>query len=207
MESPTLAPKRLIDKIAQGGVWIGGVCLLTSSTLIVIDLILRKLVGWSMGGADEIAGYVLAIVSAWAFPVALLRRSHIRVDVAYTHLPRRVRAGLDLFALLCLGLFVGVLTFHAWQVLADSISFNAISNTPLQVPQWIPQTLWFAGYLFFFITIVVLTGCSIYLIGKRRMSEASQLIGITSVEENIIEELVPEKGHSLTKPSSATAEK
>ncbi len=191
MEAQALAPKRLIEKIAQVGVWIGGICLLASSALIVIDLVLRKLVGWSMGGSDEIAGYVLAIVSAWAFPIALLRRSHIRVDVAYTHLPRSIRAALDLFALLCLGLFVGTLTFHAWQVLTDSISFNAISNTPLQVPQWIPQSLWFAGYLFFFITIVVLMGCSIYLISKRRMREASQLIGIASVEEEIVEELIP----------------
>ena len=207
MESQTLAPKRLLDKCAGIGVWIGGISLLLSSTLIVADLIMRKLMGWSMGGADEIAGYVLAIVSAWAFPIALLRRSHIRVDVIYSHLPRNARIALDLFALLCLGVFVGILTFHSWQVLADSISFHAVSNTPLQVPQWIPQSLWFAGYVFFFITIVVLMGCSVYLLCKRRHLEANQLIGITSVEEDINQELVLEKDLIAPEQSQAIAEK
>ncbi|MFC3337519.1 TRAP transporter small permease subunit [Paracandidimonas soli] len=178
--------------MAGFGIWIGGICLLVSSTLIVVDLILRKFFGWSLGGADEISGYVLAIVSAWAFPITLLRRSHIRVDVVYTHMPRRIRIVLDLFAMTCMGVFIGVLTYHAWQVLMDSIAFNAISNTPLQVPQWIPQSLWFAGYLFFLVTIVVLLACSLWLLARRRPREVGGLIGIHSVEEEIHEEVHPE---------------
>jgi len=207
MELQMLAPKRMLDKVAGAGAWIGGACLLVSSMLIVIDLLMRKWIGWSIGGSDEIAGYVLAIVSAWAFPITLLRRSHIRVDVIYSHLSRRARIGLDLFALLCMGVFVAVLTYHAWQVLADSISFNAVSNTPLQVPQWIPQSLWFAGYVFFLVTIVVLIACAIYLIIKQRPREVSALIGINSVEEEINEELVLEKDLSPTNQALAAAEK
>ncbi|AHG64081.1 TRAP transporter small permease subunit [Advenella mimigardefordensis] len=207
MELQTFAPKRMLDAVARCGAWIGGACLLVSSMLIVIDLVMRKWIGWSMGGADEIAGYVLAIVSAWAFPITLLRRSHIRVDVVYTHLPRQVRIGLDLFALFCLGVFVAVLTYHAWQVLADSISFNAVSNTPLQVPQWIPQSLWFAGYVFFLITILALMFCAVYLIVKRRPREVSALIGIHSVEEEINEEVVLETDPCPTHQALAVAEK
>src|SRR5690606_19070946 len=115
MEKQAWAPIRILDRIAGFGVWLGGTCLLVSSSLIAVDLLLRKFAGWSLGGADEIAGHVLAIVSAWAFPVTLLRRSHIRVDVLYSHMPQSVRIALDLFAMACLALFVGVLTFHAWQ--------------------------------------------------------------------------------------------
>ena len=207
MELHTFAPKRMLDTVAGCGAWIGGTCLLISSMLIVIDLLMRKWIGSSMGGADEIAGYVLAIVSAWAFPITLLRRSHIRVDVIYTHLPRQIRIGLDLFALLCLGVFVAVLTYHAWQVLADSISFNAVSNTPLQVPQWIPQSLWFAGYVFFLITILALMVCAVYLIVKRRPREVSALIGINSVEEEINEEVILEKDPCPTHQALAVMEK
>lgn len=185
----TLAPVRFLDRVAGFGVWIGGTCLLVSSALIAVDLVLRKFIGWSMGGADEIAGYVLAIVSAWAFPITLLRRSHIRVDVVYTLTPRKVRIVLDLFAMACMGVFIGVLTFHAWQVLLDSIQFRSVSNTPLQVPQWIPQSMWFAGYVFFFITIVVLLACSAWLLMKRRSRDVGALIGIQSVEEEINEEV------------------
>lgn len=189
MQPQTLAPMRMLGRIAGFGSWIGGICLLASSGLIVVDLLMRKFVGWSMGGSDEIAGYVLAVVSAWAFPITLLRRSHIRVDVLYTHMPRGVRIGLDLFALTCLGGFVGVLTFHAWQVLADSISFRAVSNTPLQIPQWIPQSMWLAGWVFFLLTITLLLACAVYLLMRSRARDVGGLIGINSVEEEINEEL------------------
>lgn len=207
MERETLAPVRVLNKVAGFGTWIGGICLLVSSSLIVVDLLLRKFVGWSLGGADEISGYVLAIVSAWAFPITLLRRSHIRVDVVYTHMPRGVRVALDLFAMVCLGVFIGVLTYHAWQVLMDSIMFKSVSNTPLQVPQWIPQTLWFAGYLFFLFTIVVLLACSIWLLAKRKSRDVGRLIGIHSVEEEIQEEVHPDDIAYVATANQAKQEK
>ena len=201
MKPQTLAPLRMLDRVAGFGTWIGGICLLLASALIVVDLLMRKYVGWSMGGSDEIAGYVLAIVSAWAFPITLLRRSHIRVDVIYAHVPRSGRIVLDLFALSCLGVFIGVLTFHAWQVLTDSISLKAVSNTPLQIPQWIPQSMWFAGYVFFLLTIVVLLACAIYLLFRRRSREVGSLIGINSVEEEINEEVqLDERAFFATQP-------
>ncbi len=207
MKQETLAPVRALNKFAGCGVWIGGACLLVASGLIVVDLLMRKFTGWTMGGSDEIAGYVLAIVSAWAFPITLLRRSHIRVDVLYTHMPQCVRIALDLFALACLGVFIGVLTYHAWQVLSDSIAFNAVSNTPLQVPQWIPQSLWFAGYLFFLVTIVVLFSCALYLLARRRLRQIGGLIGINSVEEEISEEVQTEERAHSAAPSQDAQEK
>ena len=77
-DTPSL---RLIDRIARASAWVGGIALMGSALMISIDLLLRRLFGFSMGGADEIAGYVLAVVSAWAFPIALLKRSHLRVDI------------------------------------------------------------------------------------------------------------------------------
>ncbi|MDQ8035672.1 MAG: TRAP transporter small permease [Bordetella sp.] len=179
---------RLLERVARIGAWIGGLGLLLVSWLIVVDLAARKLAGVSLGGADELAGYTLAVASAWAFPITLLRRSHIRVDVVYTHLSPRTRVVLDVFALVCLGVFVGTLTWHAWFVLVDSIHFQSVSNTPLQVPQWIPQSLWFAGYAFFLLTIVVLGACALARVMKGRWQAVNALIGIHSVEEGIEEE-------------------
>ena len=138
-----------ISAIAKASTWVGGFALLTCALLIGIDLILRKALGISMGGADEIAGYVLAITSAWALPVTLLKRAHIRVDILYTRLGLRPRVALDLFALACMLVLASTLAYHAWNVLWDSIEYRSVSNTPLQVPQWLPQSLWFAGDVFF----------------------------------------------------------
>ncbi|MGB6008834.1 TRAP transporter small permease subunit [Castellaniella sp.] len=196
--SPSL---QALNRIAGFGSWIGGFGLLLSSLYIAVDLICRKFFGWSIGGADEIAGYVLAGVSAWAFPIALLRRSHIRVDVLYVHAPRALRTAMDLFALACLAVFIGLLTYQAWLVLEDSISFKAISNTPLQVPLWIPQSIWFAGYVFFIVTITCLLMISLALLIRKRAGDVGKLIGINSVEEEISEEVRPD----LNEPDTRAA--
>lgn len=178
-----------IHLIARTSAWVGGITLLACAFLISLDLILRKLFGISMGGADEIAGYVLAIVSSWAFPIALLKRSHIRVDILYSRLPLKPRVGLDLLALLGMAVFVGALLWHSSQVLLDSIHYRSVSTTPLQVPLWIPQSLWFAGYLFFAVTIVMLGWSSLVQIRQQRLTAVNALIGIHSVEEEIREEV------------------
>ncbi|CAB3881184.1 hypothetical protein LMG26689_03495 [Achromobacter animicus] len=200
MTTETHGSLRLLDRVARIGAWIGGLGLLLVSWLIVADLIARKVAGVSLGGADELAGYTLAVASAWAFPITLLRRSHIRVDVVYTHLPAKTRVVLDLFALACLGVFVGTLTWHAWFVLADSIAFQSVSNTPLQVPQWIPQSLWFAGYAFFLLTIVVLGACALGRVMRGRWQAVNALIGIHSVEEGIEEETADAPVPARTQP-------
>lgn len=184
-DTPSL---RLINRIARASAWVGGIALMGSALMISIDLLLRRLLGFSMGGADEIAGYVLAIVSAWAFPIALLKRSHLRVDIIYSRLSLKPKVGLDLLALAGMALFVSTLLFHVGGVLWDSIAYRSISTTPLQVPQWIPQSLWFAGYLFFATTIVVLGYNSLVQLRGQRWAAANALIGINSVEEEIEEE-------------------
>ncbi|NQD80438.1 TRAP transporter small permease [Pseudomonas sp. CrR14] len=184
-DTPSL---RLINRIARISAWVGGIALMGSALMISIDLLLRRRFGFSMGGADEIAGYVLAIVSAWAFPIALLKRSHLRVDILYSRLSLKPKVGLDLLALVGMALFVGTLLFHVGGVLWDSIVYRSISTTPLQVPQWIPQSLWFAGYLFFATTILVLGYNSLMQLRQQRWAAANALIGINSVEEEIEEE-------------------
>ena len=185
MESTDSLSLRIINRIATASAWVGGVALMGSALMISIDLLLRRIFGFSMGGADEIAGYVLAVVSAWAFPIALLKRSHVRVDILYARLSLKPRVALDLLALAGLAIFVGTLLFHAGHVLWDSIDYRSVSTTPLQVPQWIPQSLWFAGYLFFATTILVLAYNSLAHLRQQRWAAANALIGITSVEEDI----------------------
>jgi len=180
-----------ITAIAKASTWVGGFALLGCALLIGIDLILRKTLGISMGGADEIAGYVLAVTSAWAFPVTLLKRSHIRVDILYARLGLKPRVALDLFALACMAVLVSTLAFHAWNVLQDSIEYRSVSNTPLQVPQWIPQSIWFAGYLFFALTLLSLALVSLGHLLRGRWGAVSALIGINTVEQEIEEELHP----------------
>jgi TRAP-type C4-dicarboxylate transport system permease small subunit len=145
------------EGISRIGAIIGGAMLLVASVLICIDITLRYTMSVTLGGADEISGYALAISSAWGFSAALLSRSHIRIDTAYVRLKSiKVRALLDLISLATLMGFFGMVTWYAWGVVKQSWVSDSHSLSAIEAPLVIPQGLWFAGLLFFVLLCALL---------------------------------------------------
>ena len=138
------------EGIARLGAIVGGAMLLVASVLICIDITLRYTMSITLGGADELSGYALAISSAWGFSSALLSRSHIRIDTVYVRIKSiKVRALLDLISLATLLGFFGMVTWYAWGVVKQSWVSDSHSLSAIEAPLVIPQGLWFAGLLFF----------------------------------------------------------
>ena len=50
-----------VSKLSQITVWVGGALLIFAALMTTVDVVLRKTLNWSFGGADEIAGYMFAI--------------------------------------------------------------------------------------------------------------------------------------------------
>jgi TRAP-type C4-dicarboxylate transport system permease small subunit len=138
------------EGISRVGAIGGGALLLVASILICIDITLRYTISITLGGADELSGYALAISSAWGFSSALLSRSHIRIDTVYIRIKSiRFRAILDLISLATLMGFFGMVTWYAWGVVKQSWDSDSHSLSAIEAPLVIPQGLWFAGLLFF----------------------------------------------------------
>jgi len=138
------------EGISRVGAIVGGAMLLVASILICIDITLRYTISVTLGGADELSGYALAISSAWGFSSALLSRSHIRIDTVYVRIKSiRFRAMLDLISLATLMGFFGMVTWYAWGVVKQSWDSDSHSLSAIEAPLVIPQGLWFAGLLFF----------------------------------------------------------
>ena len=138
------------ESLARIGAIVGGAMLLVASVLICIDITLRYTMSITLGGADELSGYALAISSAWGLSSALLSRSHIRIDTVYVRIKSiRVRALLDLISLATLLGFFGMVTWYAWGVVRQSWVSDSHSLSAIEAPLVIPQGLWFAGLLFF----------------------------------------------------------
>ena len=170
-------------------VWIGGGLLIFASIMTTIDVLLRKFLNWSFSGADEIAGYLFAIATAFAMAHALLNRAHVRIDALYSILPRRVRTALDLIAFLLLGGFLALLTERAFSVWWASYEGNSVSITPLVTPLAIPQGFWFAGYVFFMVVFgLVLLRIVVALI-ERDWARIDSLIGARTIDQDLEEEL------------------
>ena len=139
----------LIDRthaISRLSLWAVGAFMIATVFMIGAEIVMRKLGSGLVSGASEVGGYLLATCSVWAYSYTLLQRSNIRFDVLYVRCGPRTRAWLDLVGLLVLGIFIFTASYHAYAVLSTSISFGNRSNSSLAVPQWIPQSIWFAGW-------------------------------------------------------------
>lgn len=143
-----------------------GYAVLGCAMLIGAEILMRKVLGLSLGGADEISGYVLAGGFAWSAAWALFRDAHIRIDIVSSRLPPGPQRLFDLVALASLIGVAGLLAWQALAVLSESLRLGSVSNTPLRVPLWIPQGLWAVGLVVFGLSAVALLVARVVLRGE-----------------------------------------
>ena len=74
--------------------WLGtlfGLIFVALALVVTVETVVRKVFNVSLQGADELGGYSLAFGATVAFSLALMGRSHIRVDVFHDRLPARLQ--------------------------------------------------------------------------------------------------------------------
>jgi TRAP-type C4-dicarboxylate transport system permease small subunit len=179
----------LAHRLSRAGLWFGGALVLAAAVLIGIDVTLRKFFATSIGGADELAGYALAIGTAWALGAALLDRAHIRIDSLYVLLPRGVRLALDFAGIALLLAFFGLIAWHGWSVAQQSWVSSSRSQSALGTPTVIPQSLWLIGLALFFLVGLALLAQASLLLGRGRAADAERLISTRSAEEEVQDEI------------------
>ncbi|MBI4183893.1 MAG: TRAP transporter small permease [Proteobacteria bacterium] len=177
------------EVVSRVTAYIGGSFLLVAALLVTVEVVIRKVFTLSMGGADELSGYALASSMSWGYAYALFRRSHIRVDALYVHLPLRAACLLDIISLLAFAWLIGLVNYHAYVVLTESIRMDAVANTPLQTPLWLPQGVWLSGFAFFLFCIVLLMVRSLLFLASGEYQMIRRLAGAPSVQEELDVEL------------------
>jgi TRAP-type C4-dicarboxylate transport system permease small subunit len=175
--------------LARSGLWFGGALILLAAILIGIDVFLRKVFVLSIGGGDELAGYALAIGTAWALAATLLDRAHIRIDSLYMLLPAPVRVVLDLVSIVLLVGFFGLVFWHGLGVFEQSWVSGSRSQSALETPLVVPQAIWLLGLAMF-----ILVGIALFLAALARLLRGDRagvagLIGTRSAAEDVAEEL------------------
>ncbi|MFS8038654.1 TRAP transporter small permease subunit [Xanthobacter sp. AM11] len=179
---------RHAEALARFAVWVGGGLTIASVLLISVDVLARKFLGRTTGGADELSSYAFAISTSWSLAFATLQRANVRVDVLYQYLPVRLSAVLDWLSLVALGTFMGFLTYYASEVVGTSLAQGSHANTPLATPLYIPQGLWFIGLVFMCIVLaLMLLRASVALVtGDIEVVKA--IAGVRSTREEAEEE-------------------
>jgi len=183
------AALRAAQRVAHAGALGGGLLILAAALLVSVDVTLRKLANTTLGGADELSRYALAIGSTWSFAFVLLARGHVRIDALYQVLPRKLAAACDLVAIIALLAFASLIAWHGAGTLAQSWQLGARSNSSLAVPLAVPQALWWVGYLGFVICAVLLLARALAAMWAGDLAAANRLIGARSIEEEAADEL------------------
>lgn len=178
-----------IRHFSRAGLWLGGALILLAAILIAIDVVLRAGFNTSIGGADELSGYALAIGTAWALGAALLDRAHIRIDSLYALFPLRVRLVLDFFGIVLFTAFFGLIGWHGVGVFTQSWVAGSRSQSALETPLIIPQAAWLAGLAVFLVTALILLAHALALAARGDLVEMSRTISTRSAAEEVDDEV------------------
>jgi len=184
---------RLAERASLAGVWFGGALVILAAFLIGYDVVVRKLFNITVGGADELSGYALAIGTTWSLGFTLLHRAHIRIDSLYIHFPRPMRAALDILGLAAFVAVFGLVAWYGWGMVADTAAMGARSMSPLSTPLIIPQSLWFAGLVLFLAVAALLLLHAVLALLRGDLGTVQTIAGSRSIKEEIADELPP--GH------------
>jgi len=156
---------------------IVGLLFLLSAVLVLVDIALRRQ-GTSLGGTDEISGYVMAIGTAWGMAFALLELSHVRIDFLRGKVRAKWRATLDLLSLFTLAATVSVVAVQCWPVVATTLKNNSRANTPLETPLLWVQLPWFSGWAWFAVISWLMFMSGLVLVVKGQFNQSEHYIGV-----------------------------
>ena len=146
--APALA--RAVDRVFMWPGYLAGALYILLAFFVTYDVLARKW-GSAVGlpttrVTDEISGYMLALAATWGFAFALRTGGHVRVDVLFPYMSRRVRTGLDVIAQLLMAVFAAIVAWKIWALVADSLESDMRSSTYLLTPLYIPQGILGVGF-------------------------------------------------------------
>ena len=136
---------RIVEPVARVAAILCGYAVLVLSVLVAIDIVGRKLFGFTFQGMDDMGGYVLAIIAVVGASYTMAMRGHTRVDVFLVRMPPGVQRVLNTLAMVTMAAFAAYAAWRGLDVLQESIEFQSVASNPLQTPLWQPQGLWVAS--------------------------------------------------------------
>ena len=125
-----------LEKLAFAVLVIGGIGMLMSMFLGVADVAGTELAGKPVPGAKEVTESTMVLIVFGALTYAQIRRSHIRVELLYTRMGPRVRAGMDLVAHGFALLFFGLMCWQGVLEAGFSIDFGESTDGLIRFPLW-----------------------------------------------------------------------
>jgi len=176
-------------RISRACAWLGGIMLLLAAVLVSVEVLSRKLLTVVFSGSDELAAYLFASGTAFSLAHVLVTRGHVRIDALYLHLPTRVRAVLDVVALLLMLVLAGTLIERGFDLVHTNFTEWNRSNTPLRTPLALPQIPWLFGLALFFVAVVLALVRTLLAHARGDSLTAQRTAGVSTQDDEIEGEL------------------
>lgn len=178
-----------MQRYSRAASLVFGVLMLALAAAVTLETLVRKLFSVSLGGIDELSGYAIAIGAPLAFVVALLERSHIRINVFYLRLGERARGMLDGLSLLALGALAVFLFFFTVMTVRETQTYQSIAQTPWATPLIYPQAVWLLAMAAFVFPALWLAIKALVMLASFNWNGLIRLGGPGTVEEELKAEL------------------
>jgi TRAP-type mannitol/chloroaromatic compound transport system permease small subunit len=184
--------------IAGISLWMarfGGVLLVLASIIITVEILARKFFFLPFNTGTELSTYALAAAGSWSFSYALIHRAHVRIDVVRNLFGQRMKAALDVLAMLSLAALALVLARYTFDTVETSWSLGARENTPLGTPLILPQGLWFIGLVWFAFVCIEQTVVVLFALLRGQISRVLTVAGPPGMDEELQEALAAVEPH------------
>lgn len=129
----------VIEALARLAACLAALAVVGITALLVVSSIKRYLFSTPIPETEELSSLLFLAMSVLAIPCGLYRGRHVRLDLAWRHLPIRWRLGLEAIGLVVACLALGLLvretllsTFFAYQIGART-DMNEIRIWPWQL--------------------------------------------------------------------------
>ena len=146
--APALA--RAVDCVFIWPGYLAGALYFVLAFFVTYDVLARKWGSYvglpTTRVTDEISGYLLALAATWGFAFALRTGGHVRIDVMFPYLARKLRTAVDVLAQLLMAAFAAIVAWKIWSLVVDSMQSDARSSTYMLTPLYVPQGILGIGF-------------------------------------------------------------
>ncbi len=147
---------RFLDRVFIANLFVAELAMVFMVGLICLEIFLRSVFGHSLQFADEVAAYLLVVITFLGFSASVRGGAMYRVEFMRRLVPPRGLLFLEVvLKLLSLG-FALILTYHLSALVLSSFERDVLSQTLLRTPQYIPQLVMPIGMGLLVISIILL---------------------------------------------------
>ena len=144
----------IIDKLSLYAAWGAIAALLSMVVLVTIEVFMRKLFGISTKIAYEGAGFLLVAITFLGAAETMRANKHLRVKILYERLNSRVQIIFDKINYFIAIVYISFLFCASFSLVASSFKGGFLTESVVQIPEFIPELLMPIGLFFFALQIL-----------------------------------------------------